>query len=110
MPINAAAHHAKHLANAIREGRGYSFEVVPGVDLSVVPGFIVDGLPVGALLICQPGRASILLEDPSHFNKFVFVKAGFSSEVGEFATSLIRSLAATSTGSEHPLMIERKDT
>lgn len=87
--------HAQAFAVAFLAGRGYSVEIEDGRHLFFCPSTAMDGtVPKGTLLVCQEGKGAVLLSDPTHFNKFVFVGSGFSIAVGALATNLIKAMLA----------------
>ena len=99
---------ARALLEALAIKRGITFDLPIGPQLIFVGGAAIRGVAPGNLLVCQPGKASVVLDDPNHFNKFIFVKAGFSMQVGEVATLLIRAMLKLGAEPEGQLLIERK--
>lgn len=92
--------HTKAMIAAFEDQRGYAVNE-PGFTLLFIPGPLIRGVNIpGSLAVVEVGRGSVMLDDPTRFNKFVFAKSGFSLSVGQYATSIIKRLLVLTAGTK----------
>lgn len=84
--------HADNLLAAFQDRNGYAVNE-PGCTLLFYPGPITNGIQSpSSLVVVELGRGSVLLDDPTHFNKFVFITGGLTPKGSRLATEIIRRL------------------
>jgi hypothetical protein len=109
--MDPALTYAQKLVPLMKEGK--SLWVTEGlVTLVITPGVAIEGVPnQRCILFTEIGGGSVLIEDLSHFNRYVFAQSGMMLATGTLCTAILKHLIrlvreSTKDPRDHVLALE----